>query len=78
MEIILPKLGVTMNEGRIVKWLKKEGDYVRAGEILFEIETDKTTQEVEAPADGYLKTILVSAQDDSETIPVNTVVAIIE
>lgn len=78
MEVILPKLGVTMSEGRIVKWLKQEGDYVHVGEVLFEIETDKITQEIEAPVEGYLKSILVREQDDDETVPVNTVVAIIE
>lgn len=78
MEVILPKLGVTMSEGRIVRWLKSEGDYVNQGDALFEIETDKVTQEVEAPVAGYLKKIIVGEQsDDEDAVPVNTVVAII-
>ena len=78
MEVILPKLGVTMEEGRIRRWFKKEGDYVNEGDALFELETDKVTQEVESSVAGYLKIILIKEQDDDETVPVNTVVAIIE
>lgn len=79
MEVIMPKLGVTMTEGRIVKWLKAEGDYVKAGETLFEIETDKSTVEVESPATGYVKKILIKEQNNEENaVPVNTILAIIE
>ncbi len=45
--VILPKLGLTMDEGKLVAWLKKEGDRVEPGEVLFEVETDKATMEVE-------------------------------
>lgn len=73
-EVILPKLGVTMTEGRIDSWLKKEGEYVNEGEALYEIETDKAVQEVESPVSGYLKKIIAG---DDVTLTVNTVIAII-
>jgi pyruvate dehydrogenase E2 component (dihydrolipoamide acetyltransferase) len=59
-EITLPRLGQGMESGTIVRWLKREGDAVRAGEPLYELDTDKVTQEVEAELDGVLLTILVS------------------
>ncbi len=71
-KVILPKLGLTMDEGTIVAWHKKEGDRVTAGEAIFEVETDKVTMEVEAPATGYLRKIVVG---DGETVPVATVIA---
>lgn len=73
-EIILPKLGETMEEGVIVEWLKKEGDPVQRGEVLFTIESDKATLEVESPAKGYLRKILVPA---GQPVPVLTVVGLI-
>lgn len=57
-KITMPKFGWTMTEGKIVKWLKKEGDMVKKGEPLFEIETEKMETEVEAVASGILKKIL--------------------
>ncbi len=59
--MILPKLGLTMDEGRIVAWHHAEGDTVREGDVLFEVETDKATMEVAAPASGILRRILVDA-----------------
>ena len=59
IEIYLPQLGLTMTEGTIIKWLKREGEPVAQGEPVLEIETDKVTAEVEAPGDGVLGTILV-------------------
>ena len=53
-EIKLPRLGQGMESGTIVKWLKSEGDQVEKGEPLYELDTDKVTQEVEAEADGVL------------------------
>ena len=60
-EVILPKLGQTMEEGTIVEWLKEEGEEVQRGEVLFTVESDKATLEVESPARGYLRKILVPA-----------------
>lgn len=72
--VILPKLGLTMDEGMLVAWLKKEGDRIETGEILFEVETDKATMEVESPVAGYVRKLLVAA---GETVPVTQVVALI-
>ena len=70
----MPKIGLTMTEGKIVEWKKKEGDWVEKGDILFVFETEKVTFEVEASESGFLAKIL--AQVD-ETIPVGTVVGIL-
>jgi len=72
--VILPKLGLTMDEGRLVAWLKKEGDHVDAGEALFEVETDKATMEVESPVSGYVRRLLAAGGDD---IPVTAIIALI-
>ncbi|TMC79746.1 MAG: 2-oxo acid dehydrogenase subunit E2 [Chloroflexi bacterium] len=72
--MILPKLGLTMDEGRIVAWHKRVGDAVAAGEVLFEVETDKATMEVESPTAGTLRRILFPAD---ATAPVATVIALI-
>ena len=58
-EVKLPRLGQGMESGTIVRWLKQVGDPVRASEPLYELDTDKVTQEVEAEADGVLLEILV-------------------
>lgn len=60
-EIIMPKLGLTMEEGTVIEWCKKEGDHVEKGETLFVIETEKVTFDVEAPTSGILGKILVPA-----------------
>jgi pyruvate dehydrogenase E2 component (dihydrolipoamide acetyltransferase) len=73
-EVILPKLGQTMEEGTIVEWLKNEGEEVQRGDVLFTVESDKATLEAEAPARGYLRKILVPA---GESVPVLTTVGII-
>ena len=70
----MPKLGPSMEEGMLVKWHKAEGESVRAGEPLFDVETDKTIVEVEAEASGTLRKVLVR---DGEKIPVGTVLALI-
>ncbi|MBW2047194.1 MAG: dihydrolipoyl dehydrogenase [Deltaproteobacteria bacterium] len=70
-EIVMPKLGLTMTEGLIVEWKKAEGEQVRKGEILYVLETEKVTYEVEAPEDGTLGKISVQA---GETAPVGAVV----
>jgi pyruvate dehydrogenase E2 component (dihydrolipoamide acetyltransferase) len=61
--ITLPKIGLTMEEAKVVEWFKKEGDLVVAGDVLLEVETEKATAEIECPANGYLKKI-VAAQGD--------------
>jgi pyruvate/2-oxoglutarate dehydrogenase complex dihydrolipoamide acyltransferase (E2) component len=58
-EILMPALSPTMEEGTLAKWLVKEGDSVKAGDVLAEIETDKATMEVEAIDEGQLAKILV-------------------
>ena len=73
-KVIMPKLGLTMTEGRIVEWRKQEGDRVEKGEILYVLETEKVTFEVEAPESGILGKI-VAKQDD--VVPVGGVVAYI-
>jgi len=73
-EVIMPKLGMTMEKGLIERWLKKEGDYVEKGEPLLEVMTDKVTIEVESFHNGYLKKILAK---EGEEIPVTEVIAYI-
>jgi pyruvate dehydrogenase E2 component (dihydrolipoamide acetyltransferase) len=70
----LPMLGQTMEEGTITKWLKAEGDYIRRGDIIAEVMTDKANLEVDATFEGYLRKILVA---EGETVPVNAPIAII-
>ena len=60
-KILMPALSPTMTEGNLAKWLKKEGDEVKAGDVIAEIETDKATMEVEAVDEGTLQKILVPA-----------------
>ncbi len=73
-EIIMPKAGIDMTEGQIVKWLKKEGDPVTEGEIILEIMTDKTSMEIEAEASGILLKIV---HHDGDTVPVTEVIGYI-
>ena len=60
-KVVLAKLSPTMEEGTIVKWTKKEGDAVKQGDVLAEIETDKANMEMEAQGSGILRKILVEA-----------------
>jgi 2-oxoglutarate dehydrogenase E2 component (dihydrolipoamide succinyltransferase) len=73
MDVLMPQLGETVAEGKIGKWFKSAGDEVKAGDDLFEIETDKVTMEVQATEGGFLQ-IFVAA---GETVPVGTVVAVL-
>lgn len=73
-EVIMPKLGMTMESGLIVNWLKKEGEHVKKGEPLLDVMTDKVTIEVESFNTGYLKKILAR---EGEEIPVTEVIAYI-
>ena len=74
-EILMPALSPTMTEGKLARWLKKEGEQVRAGDVIAEIETDKATMEVEAVDEGVLGKILVAA--GTENVAVNAPIAIL-
>ncbi len=75
IEILMPALSPTMEEGTLSKWLKKEGDTISSGDIIAEIETDKATMEVEAADEGTLAKILI--QEGTENVKVNSVIAIL-
>src|SRR5438046_2219611 len=75
-EVLMPALSPTMEKGNLAKWLKKEGDPVKSGDVIAEIETDKATMEVEAVDEGKLAKILVPA--GTEHVKVNTPIAVIE
>ena len=75
INILMPALSPTMTEGNLAKWLKKEGDTVKSGDILAEIETDKATMEVEAVDEGKIGKILVPA--GTEGVKVNDVIAVL-
>jgi pyruvate dehydrogenase E1 component subunit beta len=74
-EILMPALSPTMEEGKLVKWHVGEGDPVRAGDVIAEIETDKATMEVEAIDDGHVGKILVA--EGTEHVPVNQPIAVL-
>jgi pyruvate dehydrogenase E1 component beta subunit len=75
IDILMPALSPTMEEGKLAKWLKKEGDEVRAGDVIAEIETDKATMEVEAVDEGTLESILVA--EGTDNVKVNTPIAVL-
>ncbi|MEK9611167.1 MAG: pyruvate dehydrogenase complex E1 component subunit beta [Alphaproteobacteria bacterium] len=75
IEIRMPALSPTMEEGTLAKWLVAEGDEVRSGDVIAEIETDKATMEVEAVDDGVVETLLVAA--GTENVRVNAPIAIL-
>ncbi len=72
--IRMPKMSDTMEEGVIAAWLKKEGDEIKSGDILAEVETDKATMELESYEDG---TLLYIGVKEKESVPINDVIAII-
>ena len=72
-QILMPALSPTMTEGKLARWLKKQGDEVKAGDVIAEIETDKATMEVEAVDEGTLSSILVP--EGTEGVAVNTPIA---
>src|SRR6202789_1650199 len=74
-QIIMPALSPTMTEGNVTRWLKKEGDAIKAGQTIAEIETDKATMEVEAVDEGKLLKILIPG--GSQGIKVNTPIAVL-
>jgi pyruvate dehydrogenase E2 component (dihydrolipoamide acetyltransferase) len=75
INILMPALSPTMTEGNLAKWLKNEGDTVKAGDVIAEIETDKATMEVEAVDEGKIGKILVAA--GTEGVKVNDVIAVL-
>ncbi|MBX7145909.1 MAG: pyruvate dehydrogenase complex dihydrolipoamide acetyltransferase [Alphaproteobacteria bacterium] len=75
IKILMPALSPTMTEGNLVTWHKKEGDQVKSGDVLAEIETDKATMEVEAADEGILGKILIP--EGTQAVPVNQVIALL-
>jgi pyruvate dehydrogenase E2 component (dihydrolipoamide acetyltransferase) len=75
INILMPALSPTMEKGNLAKWLKKEGDKVKSGDIIAEIETDKATMEVEAIDEGTIARILVP--EGTQDVPVNDVIAVL-
>ena len=75
LKILMPALSPTMSEGNLTKWLVKEGDTVKPGDILAEIETDKATMEIEAVDEGVVEKLLFEEGDQS--IAVNAPIAIL-
>ncbi len=73
-KVFMPKLGQTMEEATLERWIKKEGDEVKKGDVLLEITTDKATLEVESYSAGILKKIVGK---EGEVYPVNAVIAFI-
>ena len=70
----MPRLGITMQTGKVLAWLKKEGEPVKQGETLFELETEKSVVEVEAQVGGVLRKVLLA---EDEEVDVNTPIAVI-
>ena len=75
INVLMPALSPTMEKGNLAKWLKKEGDAIKSGDVIAEIETDKATMEVEAVDEGVLAKILVS--EGTADVPVNELIALI-
>src|ERR1700676_5525541 len=75
INILMPALSPTMEKGNLAKWLKKEGDKVKSGDVIAEIETDKATMEVEAVDEGTLAKIVVP--EGTQDVSVNDVIAVL-
>src|SRR5690349_24571443 len=75
IQVLMPALSPTMEKGNLAKWIKAEGDKVKAGDVIAEIETDKATMEVEAVDEGTLGKILVP--EGTADVAVNTPIAVI-
>ena len=73
-KVVMEALSPTMEEGRLVEWHKREGDAVKAGDVLAEVETDKAVMELPARADGVLRKVLVQA---GGTVPTGTLLSVI-
>ena len=76
IEILMPALSPTMSEGKLTKWLVNEGDVIKAGDLIAEIETDKAIMEFESSEDGILKKIIIPESD--KNISVNQPIAILD
>src|SRR3974390_563930 len=74
-QILMPGLSPTMEKGNLAKWLKKEGDTVKSGDVIAEIETDKATMEYEAVDEGTIAKILVP--EGTQDVPVNSPIAVL-
>lgn len=75
LEVTMPRLDESMRTGKLIEWLRKEGDHVKEGEPIAVVEGEKTTFEIEAPASGLLHKTLHSAGSE---VPVDEVIALIE
>jgi pyruvate dehydrogenase E2 component (dihydrolipoamide acetyltransferase) len=75
LEVTMPRLDESMNTGKLIEWLRKEGDHVKEGEPIALVEGEKTTFEIEAPASGILHKTLRSAGSE---VPVDEPIALIE
>src|SRR5437762_9933153 len=75
VNILMPALSPTMEKGNLAKWLKHEGDAVKAGDVIAEIETDKATMEYESIDDGVLAKIVVP--EGTQDVPVNQLIAVL-
>ncbi|HEX4484835.1 MAG TPA: lipoyl domain-containing protein [Terriglobales bacterium] len=73
-KIVMPQLGLTMEEGSVTSWQKQPGEFVEKGDTLFTVETDKVEMEVEAMASGYLNNITIAI---GEKVPVGTPIAML-
>jgi pyruvate dehydrogenase E2 component (dihydrolipoamide acetyltransferase) len=74
MDVVMPKLSDTMEEGKILRWLKHEGDVVKAGDLLAEVETDKANMDIEAFDEGVVAELRVK---EGESAPVGAVIAVL-
>ncbi|MDA7946655.1 MAG: biotin/lipoyl-binding protein, partial [Hyphomicrobiaceae bacterium] len=75
IEILMPALSPTMEDGKLAKWMVKEGDTVQSGDVIAEIETDKATMEVEAVDEGVIGKILIA--EGTEHVAVNKPIAVL-
>ncbi|HEV2871322.1 MAG TPA: biotin/lipoyl-containing protein, partial [Actinomycetota bacterium] len=75
IEVPMPKLSMTMEEGELISWVKHEGDEVRAGDVIAEVNSDKVEMEVESPADGTLVRLTAA---EGEVVPVGAPIATLE
>jgi len=76
VNVTLPKWGLTMEEGTLVEWMVKEGDRVKAGQVIASVETDKVSNELESPSDGAIVKLMYAA--GTEGIKVDEVLCVIE